>query len=117
MSRRRDQQQALSYRSRLEASESSAAGMGWRGWLAHRCRRLAARLDGDISLRLRVETLPCLERHEVARCVEAGLAHANTLLIDACRAEAMEGHLRAECSELYDDQADALIPWRPRHGD
>ncbi|MCK2183530.1 hypothetical protein [Halomonas getboli] len=94
----------IEYRSKLQCSETAAADMGWRGRLAHRLRQLAARLDGDLSLRLRVETLPCLERHDVARCVERGLEHANSLLTDACRAEALEGVLRAECSELYDDE-------------
>jgi hypothetical protein len=95
---------SLDFRYGLQLHEGPAPEGGWRARLAHRLRTLAARLDGDRSLRYRVETLPCLSMEVTSRCLDAGIKHAGDLLLEACRAEALEGAMRIHKPELYADE-------------
>src|SRR5690554_2147938 len=90
----------------LHIAEAPAPEGGWRARCAHWLRQLATRVDGDRSLRFRVETMPCLPTSVTAECMEAGIRCASDLIREACKSEAIEGAMRAHKPGLYADEID-----------
>lgn len=87
----------------LHIAEDQAPEGGWRARLGYWLRQLATRVDGDRSLRFRVETMPCLPASVTSECVEAGIRHASDLIREACKSEAIEGALRTHKPGLFAD--------------
>lgn len=104
---------ALNHSVTLHIAEAPAPEGGWRPRLGHWLRRLATRVDGDRSLRFRVETMPCLPTSVTAECMEAGIQHASDLIREACKSEAIEGVVRAHKPGLYADEIDDHQEGRP----
>jgi len=104
---------ALRHSLTLHLAEDRAPEGGWRPRLGHWLRRLATRVDGDRSLRYRVETLPPLPASVTSRCLEAGIEHAADLIKEACRSEAIEGAMRVHKPGLYADELNDNQEGRP----
>lgn len=93
---------ALSYRAFLAFSDVRHED-GWRARLAWWLRGWADGLDGGHSMRLSGFTEPAIDGPTQAKCLHAGLLHAQSLMREAARAESIEDQMRQLCPTLYDE--------------
>lgn len=75
---------------------------GWRGRLGFSLRRLARRIDGEVSLQLRFETEPTLSNRDVFEIVQCGFKRMEQATHDATEIACEEMAMRAEHPRLYE---------------
>lgn len=76
-------------------------GTTWRERLARAVRRLADRIDGQVSVRMATRTVPEISYQQRVECVEYGLRMVHQCLLLTAKQEAQERAFRATHRELF----------------
>lgn len=76
-------------------------GTTWRERLARTVRRLADRIDGQVSVRIATRTVPEISHQQRVECVEYGLRMVRQCLLLTAKAEANEQVMKALYKELF----------------
>lgn len=79
----------------------NAYGTTWRERLARAVRRLADRIDGQVSVRMATRTVPEISYQQRVECVEYGLRMVHQCLLLTAEQEAKEQAFRATHRELF----------------